>query len=76
MIRFRTTTLFTYQEEEINTSNSLCYFLDLEQIIWNTNKVTCNNIVKSIRFDPLLEELFFQNRKVQHKISVNLDNHY
>lgn len=57
--RSKATSLLVHEEEESSISRDPPCFLDLEQITRNTMKITPNNIAKSMKFDPLVEELSF-----------------
>lgn len=64
MTRYRIVSLSIHQIEETSTLDSLPYFLDLEQVTRDTIKATYNNVAKSIRFNSLIEELPFQNLRL------------
>lgn len=61
MTRSRVITLLIHQEEKTSASNSPFYFSNLEQVSRDRITVTFNNVVKSIRFEPFVGELSFQN---------------
>lgn len=71
MTRSRIASLLIYHKKESSTLNSLPYFLNLEQVIKDTIKAIQNNTAKSMRFDLLIQELSFQNPKIECELNVN-----
>lgn len=61
--RSRVSSLFIHLKK-ISIPNNLLCFSNLAQVTRNTIKTTYNNLVKSKRFDSLVEDLSFQNPKI------------